>query len=300
MKFSDIANLYMREKRLEGVKASTLSNYTYTIENLFIPFLSANFDVPMLYALVENISSKVARKTAIDKVNLLNNILHFAYRKQLIQNEITMPVPKQSRHKVEIFSDAEQKALRSYILNHLDYYHFGVLLALCTGVRIGELAALQNRHVMGGVLQIKNTLQRIKNLDPNAGGKTVLVTDTPKTEASVREIPLVSQLQTLFQRLYYGLPDNAYIMTGTLKPAEPRTIEKRFKSLLLSSGIPYKVFHTLRHTFATNSIQSGMDVKTLAELLGHANVSITLTRYVHPDMELKRNALEIFTDREGP
>ena len=51
-------------------------------------------------------------------------------------------------------------------------------------------------------------------------------------------------------------------------------------------------FHTLRHTFATRCIEVGFDVKSLSEILGHANVSITLNRYVHPSMELKQKNMD--------
>ncbi len=54
----------------------------------------------------------------------------------------------------------------------------------------------------------------------------------------------------------------------------------------------YKNFHVLRHTFATNCVESGMDVKSLSELLGHSDVKITLNRYVHPSLEMKRSQLE--------
>ena len=64
-------------------------------------------------------------------------------------------------------------------------------------------------------------------------------------------------------------------------------MENRFKSILKKCGVEKINFHALRHTFATKCVELGFDVKSLSEILGHANVNITLNRYVHPSMKLK-------------
>ena len=88
----------------------------------------------------------------------------------------------------------------------------------------------------------------------------------------------------------HPLRDNDfYIITGTCKPAEPRTMQNRFKAILKVCGIRNVNFHLLRHTYATVCIENGFDPKTLSELLGHADASITLNRYVHSSMLMKKN-----------
>ena len=82
--------------------------------------------------------------------------------------------------------------------------------------------------------------------------------------------------------------DDFYIITGTCKPTEPRTMQNRFKSVLKLCGIRDVNFHLLRHTYATVCIENGFDPKTLSELLGHADASITLNRYVHSSMQMKK------------
>ena len=83
--------------------------------------------------------------------------------------------------------------------------------------------------------------------------------------------------------------EGAYLLSGHSKYfIEPRTMENRFKSILKKCGIEQMNFHALRHTFATRCIELGFDVKSLSEILGHASVNITLNRYVHPSMKLKR------------
>ena len=90
--------------------------------------------------------------------------------------------------------------------------------------------------------------------------------------------------------------DNFYIISSTLKPVEPRTMQYRFKKILKNSGVRDVNFHLLRHTYATVCIEQGFDPKTLSELLGHADASITLNRYVHSSMQMKRK----YVDRLKP
>ena len=69
---------------------------------------------------------------------------------------------------------------------------------------------------------------------------------------------------------------------------DPRKLQRRLQRYLTECGISEAHFHTLRHTFATRCVEVGFDVKTLSEILGHSNTNITLNKYVHPNMMLKR------------
>ena len=86
--------------------------------------------------------------------------------------------------------------------------------------------------------------------------------------------------------------DGSYILSGTNKPVEPRTMHNRFKAVLKCCGIRNANFHLLRHTYATVCIESGFDAKTVSELLGHSNVNIALNRYVHSSMEMKKRCVD--------
>lgn len=83
--------------------------------------------------------------------------------------------------------------------------------------------------------------------------------------------------------------DEAYLLTGMVHSyIEPRCMENQFKAVIGECGVSKLNFHALRHTFATRCIELGFDIKSLSEILGHANVNITLNRYVHPSMDLKQ------------
>ena len=78
-----------------------------------------------------------------------------------------------------------------------------------------------------------------------------------------------------------------FIVADGDKPVFVRSYQRTFELLLKKLHIPHKGFHSLRHTFATRAIECGVDVKTLAELLGHKNATITLNRYAHSLLEHK-------------
>ena len=139
---------------------------------------------------------------------------------------------------------------------------------------------------------IARSLQRIENPDKSAGTpKTILAALDPKTESSCRVIPLPAHLLPLLKRFYSGKP-SGYVIGENGCCVEPRTLRNRFQRVLAACGLPTINFHALRHSFATSCVENGMDIKSLSELLGHANVQIALNTYVHPSMEQKRRQLE--------
>lgn len=147
-------------------------------------------------------------------------------------------------------------------------------------------------------IRIKDsTYIRYRNDDPNALYKTKIIVTEPKSKASVRTIPLPDFVINAIKP-FLGSP-NAYVLSGNCQEIiEPRTMQNRFKGYLEAGQISDANFHSLRHTFATRCIEAGFDVKTLSEILGHSSVKITLDRYVHSSMELKRSNMEKLTPVE--
>ena len=92
--------------------------------------------------------------------------------------------------------------------------------------------------------------------------------------------------------------EGEYVVGGK-SALEPRTYQNRFRRYLSGADAGRYNFHVLRHTFATNCIESGMDVKSLSEILGHGDVKITLNRYVHPTMETKRRQISGLSSQYG-
>ena len=164
------------------------------------------------------------------------------------------------------------------------------------GLRIGELCALQwsDIDVDNGIMKISKTMQRLQNLSNTNSKKTDVVISSPKSDSSSRIIPIPEFLQILFKQ-YKTNDIDAYFLTGTSERfIEPRTYQYYFKKVLKENNIEQTNYHILRHTFATRCIENGFDIKSLSEILGHSSVKITLDRYVHSSMDLKRkNMLRI-------
>ena len=225
-----------------------------------------------------------------------NQILSFANRHYL--TDIPMlerPVTKAKKKTVLTFSRTEQSMLLECIYSQMDKFMAAVLLCLHTGLRLGELCALQWADIdfEGKTLTVNHTVQRIAV--PGHITKTILLETNPKSESSKRIIPLTPEFLRILSQ-FKG--EHPYVF-GDEKPLDPRTMQYRFKKILKEAGIENRTFHTLRHTFATNCVENGTDVKALSELLGHSDVKITLNRYVHPTMDSKRKQIGALSDFYG-
>lgn len=195
--------------------------------------------------------------------------------------------PKTVEKQVDCFTVVEQKKIENYVLNSQKDKLFGIVLCLYTGLRIGELLALTWSDIDFG----KGLFFVSKSChDGNDGHNHIRIIDTPKTSQSHRVIPLPKQLLPLLKSMKKRSKCE-YIVADGDKPVFVRSYQRTFELLLKKLHIPHKGFHSLRHTFATRAIECGIDVKTLAELLGHKNATITLNRYAHSLLEHKQDMM---------
>ena len=193
--------------------------------------------------------------------------------------------PKAREKPVSCFTVAEQKQIEQAVLNGKKPKMFGVVLCLYTGLRIGELLALEWGDIdfRKGIITVSKSCHDGKNDD----GCFTRITDTPKTETSERQIPLPKQLLPHLRSLKKDSSSAYVIASGADKALSVRAYQRSFELLLNRLKIAHKGFHSLRHTFATRALECGMDVKTLSEILGHKNANVTLNRYVHSLLEHK-------------
>ena len=202
---------------------------------------------------------------------------------------VIISYPKTERRELRVLSMEEQRCLTEYLLQDLDIYKFAVLLSLFTGLRIGEICALQWRDVSieSKTVTVNHTVLRIRNPDFCSPHKTILQMESPKTLFSYRTIPITDSLAELFKRFLIQEPE-AFVMTGKTYFMDPRKLQRKLKTYTDELHLHNIHFHTMRHTFATRCIELGCDTKTLSEILGHSSISITMNRYVHPSLEHKR------------
>jgi integrase len=188
----------------------------------------------------------------------------------------------------------EQNRLLDHAKAGLDHKKLGVMIALYTGIRLGELCAMQwsDINFSEGILSITKTLQRIKDTGPNSTAKTKMVIDAPKSRKSIRDIPLPEYLLCLLKQWEKGQPGTNYVLSGKEKYVDPRVYHDDFRNYLKQAEVKGYTIHSLRHTFATNAVERGFDVKNLSEILGHSSVRFTLEQYVHGSMDTKRASME--------
>ena len=187
---------------------------------------------------------------------------------------------------MRVFSETEQRILVQHLLLQNDIFSFGILLALYTGLRIGEVCALKWEDVTDNTIHVCKTMQRLKNAD----GATEVMILPPKTDSSDRIIPIPAALKKFIEQ--YRQESGYVLIRSNGKLTEPRLLQNKFAKCLTECGIDKANFHTLRHTFATRCIEAGVDVKTLSELLGHSDVKTTLNRYVHSSFDLKQKSID--------
>ena len=296
---------------LINIKKSTADTYLIIINNHIIPIMG-NMSVNMVTTefinkfIAEKINSGrldgkggLSAKTVQNIISVLKSAFKYAEKIYGINNPANfVTMPKSDKKEIEVLSDKEIEAIRQYCTNHPDYFALVYELCLSTGIRIGELCALQYEDIDfdNGVLIVRKTVQRVKNDDTSANNKTKVIITSPKTKNSDRKIPLPERLLEKLKEFTALNKDSDFIFSSDgKKTLDVRTIQKKFASVLKKCGIKKVKFHILRHTFSTKWVNSGFDIKGLSEILGHSSVNITLSLYVHPSIETKRKQInELF------
>lgn len=278
------------------VKESTYVKYEIIIKNHISPYFSY-FSIDMLTeAGIEAFShflfceKQLSAKTVKDILVVLNSIIKYVARQRgtFCPPEITYP--KEGKKGMRILTLDEQKTFMDYLRQDTDCMKFGVLLALCTGMRIGEVCALKWSDISmdSRCIRVSSTMQRLRNTDADTESKTKIVITEPKSDTSSRLIPMSDYVFSLCRSMYSD--DSSYVLSGSeSKFIEPRHLQYQIKKYAKACNLEDIHFHTLRHTFATRCVEVGFEIKSLSEILGHYSPKITLERYVHTSIELKRD-----------
>lgn len=288
-----------------GVKESTYAKYVFNIEKHIRPVLGETAVAALTTSDIDAFTREKLERGNLrgegglspKTVNTLLSIIKLALAfgeerglcpaKKLAVHNVKQPLPR-----IQVLQISEQAKLEQYLLEEVTGEKLGILISLYTGLRIGEVCALQWGDIDFGTntLFVRRTLMRIQNTEPDARKKTKVVISRPKTENAYRAIPLPGFLADILKE-YRGAPEN-YVASGRRQFKETRNMYAAYKRSMGRIGLDHYNFHALRHTFATRCVENGFDIKSLSEILGHADVSITLRRYVHPSMELKRQQME--------
>ena len=297
-----VKELFARYLAQTDVKTSTRERYRFMIERHVLPQLG---QTPVSKLTAKGLSDflrhlknhgrldgkgGLSAKTVRDVAVLIKSLLRFAQAEyHCVCDALNARLPAYTQKKIEVFSETELMVLGK-ALSPSDKISIAVMLALYAGLRVGEVCALRagDIDVLAGTLSISRSVQRL-----TLNGKSQLLVQRPKSDSSERIVPLHPELLRLLRKVTADMSPDAYIMTGKIgRPADPRACQYQFTMLLKRCGIRHRGFHALRHTFATQCVEAGADIKSISEMLGHKDIKTTLTLYTHPSLERKRRCIQ--------
>ena len=307
--FKTLVNTWLNTKQAM-ITASTHANFVLIAENHLIPkfgrkkistITESEIQDYILYLYnngrLDN-TGGLTVKTIRDIILVLRLAMTYAYKEKAIPllNWDMIEYPKEiGVKKVVSLSKEEEQNLIQCIYLHLNRKTAGILVALMTGLRIGELCGLQMKDISlaDNTIVVNKTVQRIYDKHK---GNTYIHIGPPKTKTSARTIPIPSLLGNIIKRFMTENP-NHYFLTGKTRPTEPRTYRQFFARFIKRNGLPKVKFHEIRHTFAVRAIEiPDFDIKSLSEILGHKNVSFTLNVYGSANIQQKAKCLNLLND----
>lgn len=302
MKYKDWLNIWLENYVKPSTKIKTYQLYRDIIENRLKKHfgeyeLNQISPIKLQCYITEllscgNIISK--NGLSVNTVNGIITVIKGSLKTASVMNETVGYVadkvkrPRIREKKVGCFLVNEQKKIEQAVLSDKRPKMFGVILCLYTGLRLGELLALtwDDIDFSKCLLSVDKTVYEGKDEE----GSFCKIVGMPKTVSSMRSIPLPKQLVPMLRNLK-RMSKSKYVVSDKERSVSIRVYQRNFSKLLERLGIEHKGFHSLRHTFATRALECGMDVKTLSEILGHKNVSVTLNRYVHIMPNYKRDIM---------
>lgn len=317
----DYISSWLKLTKVNELKPLSYDRLESTIDNHIIPNIG-HYELNKLTAPIiqEDLINKMVNdgmsyssiKKAYDAINAC--MKYAADNRKVIFNPVdTVTKPSSSKFKkkeIEIFTDDEKKRFEEACLvkysNEKSIFKigYGFILMLYIGVRMAEALALRwsDVDIENKRINVKNSIiitKDRKRKDETSPKHIVVHQDTTKTPKGNRSIHLSKKaLNCLIElnNMYHYAPDGYIFFTSNNTPIRPRNLQNTFNSILVKAGIEHKGLHVLRHTFASMLFKKGVDVKTVSELLGHADVRITYETYIHLIQEQKNVAIDLLDD----
>lgn len=304
--FKDILEAWQDSNRVR-LKEASISRYQNLIDTHILPELGSKRMGKLSATEINRFLATKLEKGRLDGTGglstsyvrsitlVISSAIRFGAAEHLcspLSSPITKPSP--SKRELSVLSVEKQALLEQELLNNMNEDKLLIYITLYTGLRIGEACALRWEDINfdSKIIYVRQTVSRVWYLE-NGKKKSKLVIGTPKTESSLRCIPICSKLYSILSK-FSCQKKNGYVLPNLNDGGfiSPRTFEYRYKKILKDCHLDPVNYHALRHTFATRCIERGVDIKSLSEVLGHADASITLNTYVHSSIELKRIQLE--------
>ena len=302
-KLEEAASVWIDEKKVCW-KPTTCREYRYILDKHVIPWLGDarinNIDQQTMESFASLLLKEQDNGLSANYLSYICSIVIRILLHMKKKHGYGIPVPANpviKSKKCQVIlpgGQAMSKLVEYLIANSGRNADFGILVALYTGIRIGELCALTWKDIdlKEGVIYIRNNVQRVRG-DGGGKNKTHTVIQTPKTSDSVRVVPISPMLLPLLEK--HRQEDSRHIIRGSRNLwADPRTVQYQFRKILEECGLEHFNFHMLRHVFASRCIEKGFDVKSVSEILGHSDIRLTMELYVHSSVQQKKMLMNRF------
>jgi len=284
-------------ERQETIKPSTYSTYLYKLKQYVFPTIGPLSLNQLTHEKIQELvyfwkTCKLKASTIHVLYQIIKKSFAEACENKLILHSPCQNIylPKKQRPQPHALSKQEQTSIEKAAKALPLYKGLPTLLALNSGLRIGEIAALrwQDIDLENRMIYIKKTFQRIPLISRTQ--KTQLLLDSSKTDKSMRAIPMSFTVYKYLKK-WKKKSSSAYVCSNKATPSEPRLLTYYFHKIRAYCGLVNIHFHHLRHTFATRCIESNGDVASVSRLLGHASTKTTLDVYTDSFMEGRQRVI---------
>lgn len=280
---------WLKNELMGSIKPSSYYSYLQQFEHYILPVLGdyqlcALTPCEINAFLMHMKARGLAYSTIHGAYRLLSSALRFALEEGLISKHPCRKIRVEREVKLEqrVLTRQEQILVRRAATCP---EYLPILLSLYTGMRLGEICALQWADINWDrkCITVTRTAQRVSAHEPTSNRKTCVIIGTPKSRRSCRVLPVPDFVLQVLRRVCNSSNParSVYIFSGENRAAEPRTMQRLFTLLMKKLNIAGAHFHTLRHSFATRLLELGVDIQTISTLLGHSSIRITLDFYAH-------------------
>lgn len=295
-RLKDWTNYWLETFVRPKVKSSTYASYKNKMDVHVLSRLGSIKLQKLKQSDIELLLKQMDATLKASSIRSIFSVLKNCLSKAISLNLLTenpcsgLELPKTRRKTVQALSITDQTKLVKEVSSSQKF--FSIMLALQTGLRIGEICGLKWEDIdfESNTLGVNRTVLRIQTED-KAGRKTEIVEITPKSNHSQRKIPLTESLKQELLKLQ-KISTSEYVISNKQKALEPRTIAYRFQIVRKKIGLENFSFHSLRHTFATRCLEAGGNIATISSLLGHSSTKMTLDCYTNSFFTEERQLVE--------
>lgn len=292
--------------KINELKPASFQSYEGTYRNYIKDSEIAGIKLYNIKSMqIQEYYNKLGKDKTFSQIKKLNKLLKsfFIYAIKegyLLKNpcdNISIPHKDEQKSKkedsIEYFNEEEIKCLK--LAFQSNKFEKLILLALGTGLRQGELLALkwENIHLKEKYLEVKETVKKVYVFDSNGNKHLEVVYQKPKTTNSIRKVDLPNKIVEMLSNMDHSTTFVFEDESG--QPFSAKTLFGNWKKVLSDNKIQYKKFHSLRHTYATMLLTRGVDLKTVQDLMGHSDITITQI-YLHVLPKTKSDAVNKLND----